>query len=375
MRAYQLAPTRPWLIVLPLLLLATAPGLVARAGAQTGSDEYIAGYAAAVLERELHRPAPSLRVDHGIVTLDAADLKGIDRDAVARVLEQIRGVVRVTVVDVPAAPPAPTVAAPTTPPVVVDLHTGLFPGGDHLFRPLMADPRWPHFAVTYQSYIDDKRLNNVAAVSFGETLTFYRDTYGPVWWSLALQAGVFAVFDLDAQSMDLVNADYFVAPALSARYGQLSALARIFHQSSHLGDEFLLANRINRLNLSFEGLDLKLSYDFYGDVLRVYGGGGYLFDRDPTELKPGALQWGLEFRSPWPGEGARVRPIAAVDVQNRQENDWQSDVSVRAGVELRGLWSERDLQVMLEYFRGHSPNGQFYRQKVDYLGLGLHFHF
>jgi hypothetical protein len=377
MRAHHLV-TRPRLVtLLPLLLLllAPAPGLVARAAAQTGSDGYIGGYAAAVLEREFHRPAPSLRVDNGIVTVDAADLEGLDRSAVTRALEQIRGVVRVTVVDTPAVPPAPTVAAPTTPPVAVDLHTGLFPGGDHLFRPLIADPRWPHFAVTYQYYLDDKRLNDVAAVSFGETLTFYRDTLGPVWWSVALQAGVFAVFDLDAQSMDLVNADYFVAPALSARYGQLSALARVFHQSSHLGDEFLLANRINRLNLSYEGVDLKLSYDLYGDVLRVYGGGGYLFDRDPTELKPGSLQWGIEFRSPWPGEGARVRPIAAVDVQNRQENDWQSDVSVRAGVELHGLWSERDLQVMLEYFRGHSPNGQFYRQKVDYLGLGLHFHF
>jgi len=30
---------------------------------------------------------------------------------------------------------------------------------------------------------------------------------------------------------------------------------------------------------------------------------------------------------------------------------------------------------LLEYFRGHSPNGQFYREKIDYLGLGMHFHF
>jgi hypothetical protein len=30
---------------------------------------------------------------------------------------------------------------------------------------------------------------------------------------------------------------------------------------------------------------------------------------------------------------------------------------------------------MLEYFRGHSPNGQFYREKIDYIGLGAHFNF
>lgn len=27
------------------------------------------------------------------------------------------------------------------------------------------------------------------------------------------------------------------------------------------------------------------------------------------------------------------------------------------------------------YFRGHSPNGQFYKEKIDYIGLGLHFNF
>ena len=32
-------------------------------------------------------------------------------------------------------------------------------------------------------------------------------------------------------------------------------------------------------------------------------------------------------------------------------------------------------RVLLEYFRGRSPNGQFYRDKVEYLGLGVHFHF
>jgi hypothetical protein len=30
---------------------------------------------------------------------------------------------------------------------------------------------------------------------------------------------------------------------------------------------------------------------------------------------------------------------------------------------------------LLEYFRGHSPNGQFYTDKLDYIGLGAHFHF
>ncbi|WP_375136022.1 DUF1207 domain-containing protein [Nitrosomonas oligotropha] len=40
-----------------------------------------------------------------------------------------------------------------------------------------------------------------------------------------------------------------------------SVCARIYHQSSHLGDEFLLRKAgfaFNRVNLSYEGIDLRL---------------------------------------------------------------------------------------------------------------------
>src|SRR2546429_8496104 len=96
---------------------------------------------------------------------------------------------------------------------------------------------------------------------------------GRGWWEVGVQAGVFAVFDLDAFSKDLVNADYLVAFPLSYRYADFSAMLRVFHQSSHLGDEFLLRTKTNRVNLSYESVDLKLSYDF-GDLVRVYGGTG-----------------------------------------------------------------------------------------------------
>jgi hypothetical protein len=162
---------------------------------------------------------------------------------------------------------------------------------------------------------------------------------------------------------------------LGYRYDRFSAITRLFHQSSHLGDEFLLRNRVNRINLSFEAVDLRLSYELFGDVLRLYGGGGYLFDQDPADLKPGFLQWGVEFRSPWRGPREAFRPIAAVDIQNREENNWHTDFSLRAGIEFEGWLAARSLQIMLEYFRGHSPNGQFYRNKIDYIGLGAHFNF
>ncbi len=354
-------------------------GVVARPSAAVAvSDAYLEGYAAAVLEREFGVSPRALRAQNGVLTLGASDLDGLDRERVLAVLGQIRGVVRVDVLDTPlpatvasAAPAQPSASQPGVP---LAWQTGAMPGGQ-LFGPLIADPRWPHFSATHQRYLGDPDFRDLAAVSFGETFALYRDRLQASWWELGIQAGVFAVFDLDAESADLLNADYFVASVLGYRLRDFSALARVFHQSSHLGDEFLLRrSRVDRVNLSYEGLDAKLSYEV-GDVLRVYTGGGYLFHREPEDLKPWSLQYGFELRSPWPGRDAVFRPIAGADFQHKEENDWSADISLRAGVEFAGGLPTRKLQLLLEYFTGHSPNGQFYERRIDYLGAGVHFHF
>jgi hypothetical protein len=336
------------------------------AGATSPPDAWLEGYAAAVLERDLGLTVPSLRVRGGVLTLSAAEVGAADRARVLAALGAIRGVARVEIVEA-------TPAGASGLRVATAEHTGLLPSGT-LFRPLIADPRWPHFAASYQSYLRDRQLDNVAAVSFGETITLFRDRAGDVWWEVGIQAGVFAVFDLDAESTDLVNADYLLALPLSGRYGGWSAMLRVFHQSSHLGDEFLLRTRSERINLSYESVDLKVSYEV-NDVLRFYGGGGYLFHQEPASLDPWSIQYGAEFISPWPGREKRWRPIAAVDLQNREENLWSLDVSVRAGVQLDSVLASRNLQILLEYFKGRSPNGQFYKEKIEYFGLGAHFHF
>ena len=332
--------------------------MAAPASAVAPADSWLEGYAAAVLKSRFNVSAPSLRVSRGVITLSAADLGGTDPTQVRSALQEIPGASRVEIV-----------AAPTT-----AARGEWLPGGT-LFKPLIADPRWPHFAASFQRYVGDRQLQDVGAVSFGETFTLWRDKLGPATaWEFGVQAGVFAVFDLDAESKDLVNADYFAAIPVSFRHEGFSSMFRLFHQSSHLGDEFLLRTKTERVNLSVEGVDLKVSYEF-GDPLRIYGGGGYLFDRDPSSLQPWSVQYGLEFISPWPSRDHRWRPVFAADVQHREENDWSADLSVRTGIQIDGVLASRNLQILLEYFRGHSPNGQFYKDRIEYFGLGAHFHF
>ena len=326
------------------------------AGAAPPPDAWLEGYAAAVLKSRFNVAAPSLRVTRGVITVSAVDLGGVDEEQVRTALGEIPGAMRVVIT---AGPPP----------------TGEWLPGGTLFRPLIADPRWPHFAASYQRYLGDRQLRDVGAVSFGETFTLWRQRLGPATaWEFGIQAGVFAVFDLNAESGDLVNADYFAAIPVTFRHEGFSSLFRIFHQSSHLGDEFLLRTNTERVNLSGDGLDLKLSYEF-GDWLRVYGGGGYLVRREPSTIDPWSAQYGVELISPWPSRDKRWRPILAADLQHREENSWSLDLSLRTGIQIDGVLASRKLQILLEYFRGHSPNGQFYKDEIEYLGLGAHFHF
>jgi len=356
--------------ILALLALLTMAPPVAAEPSAPASDAWLEGYAAAVLERDIGIVVPSLRATNGVLTLNAADLVGISRARVLSALRTIRGVEEVQILEPP--PPAPRPDFPNDARSAGWL-TGLLPGGT-LFRPLIADPRWPHFAASYQRYRHDSQLADVAAVAFGESLTLYRGALGPASWEVGVQAGVFAVFDLDADSKDLINADYLVGVPLSWRYEDWSGMFRLFHQSSHLGDEFLLRTNTARVNFSYESVDLKVSREF-GDVLRLYAGGGYLFDQDPASLDPWSIQYGVEFISPWPPRSARWRPIAAADLQQREENGWSLDLSLRAGIQVDGVLASRNLQILIEYFKGHSPNGQFYKDRIEYLGLGAHFHF
>ena len=129
---------------------------------------------------------------------------------------------------------------------------GLLPTG-HLFKPLLADPRWAHFSAAYRNYQSSNfDGRDIGSVSFGETIPFYRSNFGrsSAQWEAGLQAGVFSDFNLNASSSDLVNTDFIVSTYSSVRTGQFSAFGRLFHQSSHLGDEFLLRQLTSKFERS-----------------------------------------------------------------------------------------------------------------------------
>ncbi|UCD35788.1 MAG: DUF1207 domain-containing protein, partial [Nitrospiraceae bacterium] len=194
-------------------------------------------------------------------------------------------------------------------------------------------------------------------------------------WQVGGEGGAFVVHDLDSSSWDQVNADYLFGLTLSYRKDNVSGIFRVFHQSSHVGDEYLLHNDVDRENYSYEAVGLLLSNDL-SDWLRVYGGGEFHFSVSPKELDPWVAHYGIELSSPRAYLNGLLRPIAAADLKHREDNDWSGEISLIAGLRVEGeQLRHHNLRLTLGYFNGHSPNGQFYKNSVEYLSTAFHFNF
>ena len=350
-----------------LLLLFLSPPAVA---ADRAGDEFMTGYVASVLERDLHweRNSYILKIVNGVATITLFKDDPMRREAADKQLRAIDGLQRIEIVVKSADAGKPGVVSRL---LGITGEAEAFPTGD-LFRPLIADPKQPQFFVSFFRFHAPGERFTLASVVFVESFGLYRffGSREEDGLQVSVEGALFAQFNMDTASHDLINADYTLGFPVTYRHGDNSLRFRIYHQSSHLGDELLLsANPPNRVNLSFEAIELLYSREWRG--WRVYGGGEYLIDKDPSTLKPLSAHWGIEYRGSkplfWNG-----RPIAGVDMKSLEEHDWALDTSVKAGFEFgHPNPGQRRLRLMAEWYKGYDPHGQFYVHKVDYLGLGV----
>jgi len=252
---------------------------------------------------------------------------------------------------------------------------------DQIFCPILADPKEARsFASllrgTFRSLDDPSgEGTTIASVGLG-------DSFGLIRWGgprpnegvqLDVVGSIFAQFDLGAKSNDLINADYIIELPLTFRRSGFSTRVSVYHQSSHLGDEYLLRSEdIDRQNFSFESLELLASLEL-GPV-RVYAGGERILRREPATLPARVLHGGAELRS---GRVGTVQLVGGLDFKSPDLNDSSPAYSGRAGLEVARYGSgghpARLVTLMLEFYQGPSPYGQFFQDDISYVGVGLHF--
>ena len=245
-----------------------------------------------------------------------------------------------------------------------------------LFEVPAADVTKPRFEVSWQRWRLDDQTINVGRASLGSELPLIR-------WEIAgdrnmlewgLDAGVLAVFNLDGRTQDLLNADYSIGMPLSWRYQDVwSARIRLYHASSHLGDEFLLFDGQpfevdERLELSFEALEALASLEL--SRLRLYAGGTRILS-SATAIDRNRAQAGAEYRLL---RGANTAIVFALDLQSWEETDWELQTSLRVAASFfRADRPARSITLFLEGFDGPLPYGQLYVFDVSWVGLGVRF--
>jgi len=285
--------------------------------------------------------------------------------------------------DARAQIPAPSRCAVGIPESEVTGYVPL-PRGD-VFCPLLADPKGQRSFVSYLIETnDDEKDAQVGSVGISDIFGLLRvgGSRPGDGFQISIAGSVFAQFDLDVSSYDLINADYIIGLPITIRRGVFSTRLRLFHQSSHLGDEFLLREDnpdFVRENISYEAAEMLLSLD--GGPVRVYGGGEYLLRREPADLERYVAHGGIELRPARRlmrfGSLAGVRFVAAGDLKASEQQDWKPAISVRTGFEFdRPRDSDppgRRWGLLFEAYDGPSPYGQFFRRDVRYFGAGIHF--
>jgi hypothetical protein len=251
--------------------------------------------------------------------------------------------------------------------------TSFLPAGD-VFKPLIIDIKMPRFFVSVRQYGYRDTSFTIAAVGVGELFGLHRsvDIDAGSAWQISIVGGLQAQFNLDASSKDLINTDYFVGVPFSYRHDAMSYRIHLYHQSSHLGDEYLIHSSPTRMEFSYEALNAVQSYEL--STWRGYYGGEVILRKEPHTLKTLSVQGGIEYYGSLPTWGRGV-PVAGLDVKSTEEHDWAINTSISAGLEFRGSPdSDRYIRVVLEYYRGHNPHGQFYTDgtRMQFYGVGVY---
>lgn len=252
----------------------------------------------------------------------------------------------------------------------------LFSDHPPVFQPPLANPRSPEMALVSRSF---EQPNTVTGVIGGRlplvTLQIW-DGNGISDPAFALQLGIDAgswsqLLLEENTTFPLLAVDYLIGLPLMARYKSLSAMIAISHISAHLGDG--QPTRRGRIVYSREFSSFRLAYalEEFGFYLRIYSGGGYIIHTIPEILDPGFAGGGAELMLPKLFDF--LSPYGAFDLTWNGDVD-SIDTATQLGIYLTS--SERiipSVRLAISTYDGSDRIGQYIGERINYLGLGIHF--
>ncbi len=247
----------------------------------------------------------------------------------------------------------------------------------HLFEPILLDPLE---AQTYGSVLPGywtegkKYAGSIVPFAFGFAKPFYRrttDAGRAEEWVLDLAS--FTQFEayrddkVNKARRRIINNDYKISIIYNLRRGANTYRFRVYHLSSHLGDDYIFRNQITAPtpnSVNYELLDI--TYSRTANNWRLYGGAGLVL-RKTDERKPLSAQLGLFYKKP---SLKAARFVGGVDVKFWQQTDFRPGIHGGVGIELGR--TQNNLTFLLEGYSGFRPYSQFENQQTSWIGVGLY---
>jgi hypothetical protein len=191
----------------------------------------------------------------------------------------------------------------------------------------------------------------------------------PQGFQLDIEGAVFARVLPDELSAMLEGSDYRAGLIGTNKFNGTALKYGYYHISSHIGDEFLLANpTFNRINYVRDSViagvtqDLKYSTQVYGEIAYAMGAEG--------GAKPLEFQFGTQYL-PVAKSSLRGAPYVAANYHIREDFGFQGGFNTVAGWGWQGLQTRQRLRIGMQYYNGPSLQYQFLNRVENLYGGGI----
>ncbi len=210
-----------------------------------------------------------------------------------------------------------------------------------------------------------------AEAIIGENLPLLAIKRGPRPIVLGLGTQVYGRFSLSDSKTSLISVDWVAGLNTTALLGSMAVTMQLYHESSHLGDEYGDRFQAQRLDWSREVVAGWITYA--AGQWKLTGGASYVL-YDGLGLPRAGAAVGLDW-----GAGRHrfltrpFEPIVGLYTEGNASTDWRLSTSAKLGVAVRGKGGGRSVGVALIGHDGLSTQRQFFRRESRYLGLEVRF--
>ncbi len=208
-------------------------------------------------------------------------------------------------------------------------------------------------------------------VAVGESFPTLALKRGPDPLILDFGVEVYGRFSLDDPKTAQISSDWTTGFTLHTTRKAWEFALQVYHESSHLGDEYANTFHASRIDWTREVLSAWVGYQA-GRWRFMVGGSRVLIDE--LKLPPWMGAAGVDFRAgSFSVLGERLVPIAGLYVDGMSATDWRISSNAKLGLAISGNRQGRELRLSLVRHSGLSTQRQFFRNASRYFGVEIEF--